>query len=145
MVSPITATPRPAQSPASGPSLLARLRARRRRLALCNLVFMLCGLLGLALAPCQAMAGMQAGNAIHDCPDCPPAPCHDAQPAACPHESASDQTALPDLPRLDLPPALPAAELAPAVPVVVAAAPPLARYGPAPGRRSHLVFLRFNE
>ena len=126
-------------------TLLGLLRARRRRLALFNVMFMLCGLLALGIAPCQAMAGMQAAGMVHDCPNCPAAPCHDMRPAACPHQSANDPTTLPDLPRFELPVGLPSAELALCAPAAVDASPPVARCGPLPGRRPHLVFLRFNE
>lgn len=143
----MTCMPRPARStPASGgPTMLGLLRARRRRIALLNVMFMICGLLALAIAPCQAMGGMQAGAAVHDCPQCPSEPCHDARPEACLHQSASEPTTLPDLPRFDVPVGLPGAELVFCVPARVGALSPVAHCGPAPGRRSHLVFLRFNE
>jgi hypothetical protein len=125
--------------------LLHRLRRRSDRLARISAGVFVVVWLAMIATPC-AMA-MQLGQmpAEHDCPHCPPKPCHDLAPEDCnapePIESprASDKTT-----QFDVAPAVPATVAASRDPATRARARPpeaTSRAGPPP----YLLHLRFLE
>lgn len=69
-------------------NLIHWIRSSERRLASAGgVVFLLCWL-GLAAAPC-ALA-MVAPDTGHDCPHCPPPPCHEMQAGDCTYPDSLD-------------------------------------------------------
>ncbi len=119
---------------------------RRHSSTLARVNLALFGLLWLAVvgAPCvMAMQVEQAGG--HDCPHCPPAPCHEVAPADCDQPDLLDGLRAGDqLKTLEL--ALPAASQ---ITLHGAAEPARAPWFHTPpgraGPRLHLLHTRFNE
>jgi len=126
-------------------NILQRIRRRSGTLARFNIALFGLVWLSIVAAPC-AMA-MQAGltAAEHDCPHCPPRPCHEVASDDCDAPDAlesprlADKTHAPDLLNLKSP--LLAAEPSTRPTVVAPRSLPPARAGP----RAHLVHVQFNE
>ena len=126
-------------------SVMMRLRRRSDRLArVCAGLFVLVWL-SMVAAPCAIAMELGQAPAHHDCPHCPPVPCHETEPEDC---AAPDSL---DLPRLSEKP--PQIELAPAhvAPDAalrrVATAEPNVHMRPEPraGPPPYLLHLRFRE
>ena len=126
-------------------SAMHRIRRHARFLARANLALFVLVWLSIVIAPC-AMA-MQAAIPApeHDCPHCPPKPCHEVEPDDCDAPDSLDSPRLADktnsLDLLHLRPVLRAIEPSTqTTPVFLRTLPPV-RAGP----RAHLVHAQFNE
>ena len=126
-------------------NVLHRIRRNSGRLARVNLALFALVWLSIVVAPC-AMA-LQAGAQMseHDCPHCPPRPCHEVTPQDCDETDSLDSLRVVDktettaiLPPRALEPA--PADAADASHGAIAQLPPV-RAGPRP----HLLNAQFNE
>jgi len=126
-------------------SVMHRIRRYVRFLARINAALFALVWLSIVIAPC-AMA-MQAGAAMpeHDCPHCPPKPCHEVEPDDCDAPDSLDSPRLADktnsLDLLHLRPVLRAIEPSTQTTYVSPRTLPPVRAGP----RAHLVHAQFNE
>ena len=126
-------------------SAMHRIRRHSRFLARVNLALFVLLWLSIVIAPC-AMA-MQAGAAMpeHDCPHCPPKPCHEVEQGDCDAPDSLDSPRLADktnsLDLLHLRPVLRAIEPPTQTTYVSPRTLPPVRAGP----RAHLVHAQFNE
>lgn len=126
-------------------NVLHRIRRCSGTLARVNAALFVLVWLSIVVAPC-AMA-MQAGVSApeHECPHCPPRPCHEVAPEDCDAPDSLDSPRLADktnaLELLQLRPVADVVEPS-AQPVIASprALPPV-RAGP----RAHLVHAQFNE
>lgn len=123
-------------------NLIRRIRSNERRLASAGGTAFLLLWLSLAAAPC-ALA-MVAADTGHDCPHCPPAPCHEMQSDDCAYPESLDVPRAGDEIKL-LFVALPSAyagsfQAGPVRPQAVRN-PSIIHAGP----RTHLLFQRFDE
>jgi len=127
-------------------NMLHRIRGNSGRLARVNLTLFTLVWLSIAAAPC--VLAMQLGadqSHEHQCPHCPPQPCHEVQPDDCDPPDSLDSVRTLDSSQ-SVAALLPATafdgvfEPRPAA-VDRAAARPPARAGP----RAHLLHVQFNE
>lgn len=128
-------------------NVLHRIRRCSGTLSRVNLALFVLVWLSIVIAPCaMAMqAGMSPPEPEHDCPHCPPKPCHEVAPEDCDAPDSLDSPRLTDKSSpLDL---LPVRHAAPVIlpsatrsAITLHALPPV-RAGP----RAHLVHVRFNE
>ncbi|MBS3744860.1 MAG: hypothetical protein KGY48_10955 [Wenzhouxiangellaceae bacterium] len=126
-------------------NILHRIRRCSGTLARVNTALFVLVWLSIVVAPC-AMA-MQAGVSApdHDCPHCPPRPCHEVAPEDC---DAPDSL---DSPRLaEKTNALELLHLRPVAHVIEPSAQPVIAFPRAlppvrAGPRAHLVHVQFNE
>lgn len=121
-----------------------RIRRRSDRLAQLSAGLFVLVWLSLAAAPCvMAMELQQAPD--HDCPHCPPAPCHEVAPDDCDEPDSLDGLRAGDsTPSVLAPP--PATIPADAAPRRIATQHASRRQPPArAGPRPHLVNVQFNE
>ncbi len=96
--------------------------------------------------PCvMAMQADPERPAAHDCPHCPPKPCHDSvSPPDCDDDEPADRLRTVDTSTLAI--ALPASATAPnPTRLGVGAAPPAAHAPSRDGPRPHLLHVRFDE
>lgn len=122
---------------------LARLRTHTARWGGVAGVAFLAAWLGLVVAPCAMAMDLPAPADAHDCPHCPPQPCHEAAGTDCdPPDSLDAPRAGDDRPALALLPAVPVVAAADAaVRTSIRSLSPPARAGP----RLHLIHTRFDE
>ncbi len=123
-------------------SLISKIRDRLPRLARASGALFVVFWIGLAAAPCAlAMLVPETG---HDCPHCPPVPCHEVQSDDCDYSESLDAPRASEKSPLEILAVLPSdLETTPGRPIyaVAIAVPPPARAGP----RLHLVHTRFDE
>ena len=125
-------------------NVMHRIRRRSDRLARLSVGLFVLVWLSLAAAPC-VMAMTSGATPEHDCPHCPPTPCHEATPESCDEPGSPGALRAADTnPNVLAPPATIAAAALPApaaTPRFTAAALPPSRAGP----RAHLLHAQFNE
>lgn len=126
-------------------NLLHRFRQYTAAFARANLALFALVWLSIVVAPCAT--AMQAGAATpkHDCPHCPPKPCHEVAPDDCDMPESLDSPRLADktsgLDLLHLRPILHEIKASALPTVVTPRKRPPVRAGP----RAHLVHAQFNE
>lgn len=126
-------------------SLLFRIRRSAATLARVNLALFALVWLSVVIAPCAMAMQLQAEVPEHQCPHCPPKPCHEVAPDQCDAPDSldsprlSDKTDSPDL--LVLRPVEHAIKPSTQPALVSPRALPPVRAGP----RAHLVHAQFNE
>ncbi len=125
--------------------LMHRLRRHSDRLARISAGLFMVVWLAMVAAPCAIAMAFGEMPAGHDCPHCPPVPCHEAEPEDC---AAPDSFDLPRLsektPSFDLAPPNPdpgAALVRSSRPAPTFVPQPQPRAGPPP----YLLHLRFRE
>lgn len=126
-------------------SLIARIRRFAPLLARVHLALFALVWLSVIFAPCAMAMQLQAVDPAHDCPHCPPRPCHEVEPDQCEAPDSIDSPRLSEVKQVELAPPAAAAPEAPAPsaenrPRLAVHTPP-ARAGP----RLHLLEARFDE
>ncbi len=126
-------------------SLLFHVRRSAATLSRVNLALFALVWLSIVVAPCAMAMSLAAEVPEHDCPHCPPKPCHEVAPEQCDEPDGLDWPRLADPTQSVL---LPATEAALFIPIALARAAsnlasqlPPARAGP----RAHLLHQQFNE
>ena len=126
-------------------NLLFRIRRSAATWSRVNLALFALVWLSIVIAPCAMVMEAQASPSQHDCPHCPPQPCHEAASDQCDEPDSIDSPRLSDPGQWVLAPATRAMssiaiDTTRASFSILAHSPP-ARAGP----RIHLVHVRFHE
>jgi len=124
-------------------SLIDCIRKRSDRLAQISVSLFVLVWLSIAAAPC-AIAMTLGSDDHHDCPHCPPRPCHEVQPFECDAPDSIDNLRAGDAPQVLAPPSAEASASPVAHPPRSHSEftyKPPARAGP----RAHLLHAQFNE
>lgn len=124
-------------------NLINLIHSKSTRLASANTALFALLWIGLIVSPC--VSAMLVATSDHDCPRCPPPPCHEVQLEQCEDPDSLDAPRAGEeveLPVLFLPAQAPAwaADVQPAH-----AAPPRPHAPIRAGPRPHLLFQTFNE
>ncbi|MGB0514979.1 MAG: hypothetical protein ACPGJE_09085 [Wenzhouxiangellaceae bacterium] len=125
--------------------MLHRIRQKSQRLARVNLALFALVWLSIVVAPCAMATEINVPAPVHDCPHCPPQPCHELEPQDCDPSDALDSLPLMDKAETNaLSPAQAMTTVrfdsADAMNAAIVSLPPV-RAGPRP----HLVNAQFNE
>ena len=126
-------------------SLIARIRRSAPTLARIHLALFALVWLSVVIAPCAMAMQLQTVDHAHECPHCPPRPCHEVEPEQCEAPDSIDTPRLGETQQVDLAPPGAAFTLSPSRVSGTSSghtvqAPP-ARAGP----RLHLLESRFDE
>ncbi|HKL54225.1 MAG TPA: hypothetical protein VJ902_09710 [Wenzhouxiangellaceae bacterium] len=126
-------------------NILHRIRRRSGGLSRVNLALFALVWLSIVVAPCAMAMQVDVPAPAHDCPHCPPQPCHETEPQDCDAPDSLDSLRLVDktetitlLPPQTVAPAL--FDAADTTHAAIVSVPPV-RAGPRP----HLVNAQFNE